>query len=59
MVVVNDASHLVGNVGVEVMVLSTRPTNQGLMLFARLVVETGSNSDLGAGAESAGSRASS
>ena len=47
MVVVNDASHLVGSQGVEVTVLSTRPTNQGLMLFARLTVESGSNRDIG------------
>lgn len=46
MVVVNDASHLVGTDNVEVVVLSTRPTNQGLMLFARLAVETGSNRDV-------------
>lgn len=40
MVVVNDASHLVGASDVEVVVLSTRPTNQGLLLFARLVTDT-------------------
>lgn len=39
MVVVNDASHLVGQNGVEVTVLSTRPTNQGLLLFARVSVD--------------------
>ena len=39
MVVVNDASHLVGTGNVHVAVLSTRPTNQGLLLFARLVTE--------------------
>jgi uncharacterized protein YacL len=53
MVVVNDASHLVGTSGVEVTVLSTRPTNQGLMLFARLTVEGGSNRDVGASAPAA------
>lgn len=36
MVVVNDADHLVGSDGVEVIVLSTRPTSQGLLVFARL-----------------------
>jgi uncharacterized protein YacL len=36
MVVVNDALHLVGSSDVEVVVLSTRPTNQGLLVFARL-----------------------
>ncbi len=39
MVVVNDASHLVGASDVEVVVLSTRPTNQGLLLFARLAAD--------------------
>jgi len=53
MVVVNDASHLVGTHGVEVTVLSTRPTNQGLMLFARLTVEHGSNADVGSAAPAA------
>jgi uncharacterized protein YacL len=46
MVVVNDAVHLVGTPEVEVTVLSTRPTAQGLMLFARLTIEDGSNRDL-------------
>jgi uncharacterized protein YacL len=36
MVVINDASHLIGQNGVEVVVLSTRTTNQGLLIFARL-----------------------
>jgi len=36
MVVVNDAIHLVGTERVAVEVLSTRPTNQGLLVFARL-----------------------
>jgi hypothetical protein len=36
----------VGSTDVEVTVLSTRPTAQGLMLFARLIVEEGSNRDL-------------
>lgn len=37
MVVVNDAGDLVGEDGVEVVVLSTRPTAQGLLVFARLL----------------------
>ena len=36
MVVVNDAAHLVGSDDVGVVVLSTRPTAQGLLVFARL-----------------------
>ncbi len=36
MVVVNDAEDLVGQSGVEIVVLSTRPTNQGLLVFARV-----------------------
>jgi uncharacterized protein YacL len=36
MVVVNDAAHLVGANDVEVAVLSTRPTSQGLLVFAQL-----------------------
>lgn len=36
MVVVNDAEDLIGKSDVEVVVLSTRPTNQGLLVFARL-----------------------
>ena len=36
MVVVNDADQLIGKADVEVVVLSTRPTNQGLLVFARL-----------------------
>jgi uncharacterized protein YacL len=36
MVVVNDAEEMVGRAGVEVVVLSTRPTNQGLLVFARV-----------------------
>jgi uncharacterized protein YacL len=35
MVVVNDADHLIGSNGVSVVVLSTRQTSQGLLLFAR------------------------
>jgi uncharacterized protein YacL len=36
MVVVNDAGHLVGRDQVAVVVSGTRPTSQGLLLFARL-----------------------
>jgi uncharacterized protein YacL len=36
LVVVNDGAHLIGSGPVEVEVLSTRRTNQGLMLFAEL-----------------------
>lgn len=39
MVVVNDAEDLVGRNDVEVVVLSTRPTNQGLLVFARIAEE--------------------
>ena len=35
-VVVNDAEDLVGQSDVEIVVLSTRPTNQGLLVFARV-----------------------
>lgn len=41
MVVVNDAEHLVGSDGVEVVVLSTRPTAQGVLVFARLAAAEG------------------
>jgi uncharacterized protein YacL len=36
MVVVNDAAHLIGANDVEIAVLSTRPTSQGLLVFAQL-----------------------
>ena len=36
MVVVNDASHLVGQHAIEVVVSSARPTSQGLLVFAHL-----------------------
>lgn len=36
MVVVNDASHLIDEGPVAITVLSTRPTNQGVMVFAQL-----------------------
>jgi uncharacterized protein YacL len=45
MVVVNDALHLVGTNGVDVTVSSTRPTNQGLMVFAHLSVGAGRDGD--------------
>ncbi len=41
MVVVNDASHLVGREDVVVEVLSTRSTSQGMMVFARLAIPRG------------------
>ena len=37
--VVNDAEELVGQSDVDVIVLSTRPTNQGLLVFARVADE--------------------
>jgi len=37
MVVVNDAEHLVGATDVEVSVLSTRPTSQGMLVFAQVL----------------------
>ena len=36
MVVVNDASHLVGSRAIEVVVSSARQTSQGLLVFAQL-----------------------
>ncbi len=45
MVVVNDATHLVGQGAVAVTVLSTRPTTQGMMVFAKLAV--GSDAGIG------------
>ena len=39
MVVVNDATHLVNQGPVAVTVLSTRPTTQGLMVFAKLAAD--------------------
>jgi uncharacterized protein YacL len=36
MVVVNDASHLIDEGPVQILVLSTRPTSQGVMVFAKL-----------------------
>jgi uncharacterized protein YacL len=47
MVVVNDAEELVGQAGVEVIVLSTRPTNQGLLVFASIANEARSLGDVG------------
>ena len=37
MVVVNDAAHLIGEDGVDVAVLSTRPTSQGLIVFGQVI----------------------
>ena len=42
MVVVNDATHLVDQGTVEVTVLSTRPTSQGVMVFAKVATDTDS-----------------
>ncbi|MCL4423634.1 MAG: hypothetical protein M1115_10835 [Actinobacteria bacterium] len=39
MVVVNDASQLVGQNGVDVVVSSTRPTSQGVLVFAHLAYD--------------------
>jgi uncharacterized protein YacL len=41
MVVVSDAIHLINTGPVEVTVLSTRPTSQGIMVFAKLVSGSG------------------
>ena len=41
MVVVSDAIHLIGAEPVHVTVLSTRPTSQGIMVFAKLTSGTG------------------
>jgi uncharacterized protein YacL len=41
MVVVNDATHLVDQGTVEVTVLSTRPTSQGVMVFAKVATDNG------------------
>ena len=40
MVVVNDATHLIDEGPVEITVLSTRPTSQGVMVFAKLAPPT-------------------
>jgi uncharacterized protein YacL len=50
MVVVNDAIHLIGIGAIEVAVLSTRPTSQGVMVFAKL------DSGRGLGAEELSNR---
>jgi uncharacterized protein YacL len=44
MVVVNDAAHLIGEDGVEIAVLSTRPTSQGLIVFGQVVDGDGARS---------------
>ncbi len=41
MVVVNDATHLIDQGPVRVVVLSTRPTTQGVMVFTKLAEERG------------------
>ncbi len=41
MVVVSDAIHLIGTGAVGVTVLSTRPTSQGIMVFAKLAEDRG------------------
>jgi uncharacterized protein YacL len=41
MVVVNDATHLIDQGTVAIRVLSTRPTSQGVMVFARLAADRG------------------
>ena len=41
MVVVNDATHLIDQGTVAITVLSTRPTSQGVMVFARLAADGG------------------
>ncbi len=45
MVVVNDATHLIGRGEVAVTVLSTRSTSQGVMVFAKLAAEVDSDAD--------------
>jgi hypothetical protein len=45
MVVVNDATHLVDRGTVGVTVLSTRPTSQGVMVFAKLTPENGESDE--------------
>ncbi|MBF6557787.1 MAG: hypothetical protein IVW52_16850 [Acidimicrobiales bacterium] len=45
MVVVNDATHLVDRGMVGVTVLSTRPTSQGVMVFAKLTPESGESDE--------------
>ncbi len=46
MVVVNDASHLVGQSNVTVVVASTRPTSQGVLVFGHLSYEDPRDLDL-------------
>ena len=40
MVVVNDATHLIDGGPVRVSVLSTRPTSQGVIVFAKLATDS-------------------
>jgi uncharacterized protein YacL len=51
MVVVNDATHLIDQGAVPLVVLSTRPTSQGVMVFAK--IDTSGGTDAG-GDEDAG-----
>ena len=46
MVVVNDATHMVDQGTVEVVVLSTRPTSQGVMVFAKLATDQTASPEL-------------
>jgi uncharacterized protein YacL len=46
MVVVNDATHMVDQGAVEVVVLSTRPTSQGVMVFAKLASDRTASPEL-------------
>ncbi|MHB8245457.1 MAG: PIN domain-containing protein [Acidimicrobiales bacterium] len=45
MVIVNDADHLIGRNSVDVVVLSTRPTTQGLLVFAQVAPGSPSEGD--------------
>ena len=47
MVVVNDATHLVDQGMVDVTVLSTRPTSQGVMVFAKVTTDQEAVTELG------------
>jgi uncharacterized protein YacL len=45
MVVVNDAAHRIGEEGVEISVLSTRATSQGLIVFGHVIDPSGPDDD--------------
>jgi uncharacterized protein YacL len=51
MVVVNDALHLVGASAVPVIVSSTRHTNQGVLVFARLAEDRSSDAQIAPGGD--------